>query len=289
MLVILEGNERTGKTTIAKALEAKGFKYVHFSSPHKKYFQQNYVGPTYLDDMVEFLVSTSGKDYVLDRSTYGELIYPKIFNRPALLSQEDIETLREIEDSLNVVRVLMVDENVNAHWKRCVENKEPINQIQFSQINSMFMHLHSDFGFTQASLGYLSADKIVEAILNAGNQGESLSGRELTSSNSKQQDIEVVEAKIEVMQPVKQQHISAEQKRLLEANAINDILSARVIKKKGDYFDVLEDKIRAFLNNEMAILLGTRKEQQHIKQNSLTDDEVEFLRILVKKAKETKR
>ena len=63
--VILEGIDRTGKSTVAEVYKEKGFEVVHMDAPDKKYAKDGYTGPSYLDDLVELFISYSGKDVVL--------------------------------------------------------------------------------------------------------------------------------------------------------------------------------------------------------------------------------
>ena len=77
--------------------------------------------------------------------------------------------------------------------------------------------------------------------------------------------------------------MTPEQLKLLQANAINDVMTGRIVKKKGDAYDILEDKIRMFLNTELAFLLGTNK-----MNSSFTEEETMILKALVNKVKEKK-
>jgi len=79
--------------------------------------------------------------------------------------------------------------------------------------------------------------------------------------------------------------LSPEQLKLAEANAINEILTSRIVKKKGDHFDVIEEKIRYFLNNQLADLLGTGKNNQF---ESFSKEEIEMLKAVVKRMREKK-
>ena len=80
--IVLEGLDRTGKTTAAKQFEKLGYEIVHFSAPKKDYLDPLYVGPTYFEDVVGILNSYANKDVVFDRSWYGELVWPSIYSRP---------------------------------------------------------------------------------------------------------------------------------------------------------------------------------------------------------------
>jgi hypothetical protein len=82
--VIIEGLDRTAKSTLANMYVQKGYKLIHFSAPDKKYSESGYSGPSYLEDLIEMMVSLSGQDVVFDRSHYGELIWPYVYGRRPL-------------------------------------------------------------------------------------------------------------------------------------------------------------------------------------------------------------
>jgi polyphosphate kinase 2 (PPK2 family) len=115
--IILEGNEKVGKSTVANFYAQKGFQVVHFSAPPKKYSQLGYSGPSYLDDLLEKLMPLSGQDVLFDRSWWGELVWPQVFGRMPLLSEEDFDLLKEIEEQNLVERYLLVDKDHKAHWQ----------------------------------------------------------------------------------------------------------------------------------------------------------------------------
>lgn len=77
MRVIIEGAEGTGKSTLAAALAEKhGLDVCHCGRDDPGDY--------------EFYLHTSRKENcVWDRHTIGELIYPKVFNRPGRLNAED--------------------------------------------------------------------------------------------------------------------------------------------------------------------------------------------------------
>jgi hypothetical protein len=126
----------------------QGYDVVHFSAPDKKYSAPGYTGPSYLEDIVSLLVSLSGKKIVYDRSWMGEsAVWPFVYGRNALLTSEDIEYIREIEDQNQPTRILLHDPDTRAHWQRCVDNKEPLDPIQFKTASSLFYTMAEQYGF----------------------------------------------------------------------------------------------------------------------------------------------
>jgi len=75
-LIILEGIDRTGKTSVAQMFEKQGFELLHISAPPKDTTPDQYVG-----EWVDLLTGIQGRNVVLDRSHYGELVWPQIYNR----------------------------------------------------------------------------------------------------------------------------------------------------------------------------------------------------------------
>lgn len=267
--IICEGLDRTGKTTVAELYKSQGYEIVHLSAPSKKFTQPGYSGPSYLDEMLELYISKSGKDVFWDRSVYGELIWSQIYGRNPQLSEEDFEVLKEIEQQNNSEYVLMHDPNTEDHWNRCVQNKEPLTKVQFIQAGRLYNQaLVVQRGFIKRTLpDYIKQPE----------------PKEVESTIIVEKTHEVVE---ESKQPeLKKVEVTPEQKRLIQANVINDVLSSRIIKKKGDFYDTIEGKIRNFLNNELSTLIGMKSSDK----SELSSDEILFLKTLIKQAqKKTK-
>src|ERR1035437_8949175 len=126
-LIICEGMDRVGKTSIANLFESKGYEVIHMSAPPK-----GQTSDLFLEEMMELIHNAASRDIFLDRSYYGEAcIWPKIYGRESLIDEQGLEVLRELEDSIGTQRILMHDPNSEAHWQRCVENNEPLTKVQF--------------------------------------------------------------------------------------------------------------------------------------------------------------
>jgi len=267
-LIIIEGIDRSGKSTLAKAYEAQGYRYIHFSAPDKKYYQPGYTGPSYLDDMIDTLVSLSGQDVVLDRSHYGECVWPYVYLRNPLLSDDDLEILREIEQQNDVTRILMYDDNIEAHWKRCVDNNEPLTRTDFDSAIQLYDALAYKYGFVKLT------KQDIAPILNEAK----------TSTPEKVEDMAQAQEKLPESNVVKidtTSKLTPEQLKLQQANAINDILSSRIIKRKGNEYEIIENKIREFLNVELAQLLGTGRSVPQ-----LSTEDIAILKALADRVRE---
>ena len=101
MKIILEGAKGTGKTTLSKALEKKGFKVFHSSSETKND----------LDYHLNLLEQDG--DCVLDRFSIGEVIYPFLYSRVPKITLEQMEqTLRKTNSKgEDVVTIILFSSN----------------------------------------------------------------------------------------------------------------------------------------------------------------------------------
>ena len=265
-LVILEGLDRTGKSTVAKYFETLGFELIHMSAPAK-----GTNADAYLQEIIDIVSSASTKDIVLDRSHYGELVWPQIYNRKALLTEDDIEAIREVEQSVGVQRIWMTDDDLKAHWQRCVDNKEPLDKAQFTRARGLFSSMAQQYGFEKVTLQTFTKQfPDIKAIL------EQEKATILEEKTLQQPDEAVSE------QPVKisNNKQSPEQHKLEVANAINDILSKRILKVKGNVYDGIENEVRLFLNTKLGKLLGGTT----LNEVNLTQEEIKFYKLMYKRA-----
>jgi hypothetical protein len=183
-----------------------------------------------------------------------------VYGRESLLSDEGLEVLRELEESVGTVRILMYDPNVEAHWKRCVDNKEPLTKVQFVLARKLYGELTDKYGFERKTL-------------------------------RDYKEIEVEEPEMKLEEPEKKAtpapiKLTSEQMKLETANAINEVLGKRIVKQKGLVFDKIENNLRIFLNTELGKILGTKNE---IQTGQFSTEEVELLRFFCKKLKENQK
>jgi hypothetical protein len=279
-LVLLEGLDRTGKSTVAAYFETLGFEVIHLSAPPKGTSSDEY-----LNDMVVLLSQAANKDIVLDRTHYGELIWPQVYSTPQkprvpLLDEDQIEALREIEESVGVQRLWMTDNNIEAHWKRCVDNKEPLDKSQFTRARALYSTMAHKYKFEPVTLqsfikkfpdAQLIVDKEKAEELANQTLNVTVTNDQVTVVDANQPAISTTHAKY----PTK----TKEQHTLEVANVVNDILSKRILKGKGDVYDGLEAELRNFLNNKLGKLLGHAPTEL-----SLTPEEIKFYKAMYKRA-----
>lgn len=275
-IVILEGLDRTGKSTVAAYFESKGYQLIHMSAPDKALTQPGYTGPSYLDQMVDMLQKGAVNDIVLDRSHYGELVWPQIYGRKALLNEEDFEVLREIEESIGVKRILMHDKDAEAHWQRCVDNEEPLTKAQFVRARSIYSSMGQKYGFESVTLPAF----IKEFDLDPATIEPAVSDGPSDAVEPGQSPVKAKGGKPGAARPK-----VLDQRQLLEkANAINSVLEKPILKQKGLLYDELETDIRNFLNTKLAEIFG-----KNTSNESFTKDEIVFLKSLIKRATEKER
>lgn len=271
-LVLIEGLDRTGKSTVASYFkEHHNYEIIHLSAPPKDMSSEQY-----FQELVEIISLAATKDIVMDRTHYGELIWPIIFNRRPLLSKEDIASLREIEESVGVRRILMHDNNVHAHWQRCVDNNEPLNKIQFTKARSLYYQLAKQYGFEVFTL-----DQFLGASPDKSGSADSVSNTDLGVSKIETRSVDSVSAPTNKNNTKHTQTKTPQQLKLEKANAINDILSRNILKIKGPIYEELEQEIRAFLNDKLSHILGGSSSNQEL---TLTPEEVKFYKIMYKRA-----
>lgn len=270
--ILLEGLDRSGKSTVAEMYKRKGFDVVHMEAPDKKYFQPGYSGPSYLEEVVNMYTIYDGKDVLFDRTIYGECIWPEIFNRQALLTDEDFEYLQRLEYNNDAVKILMYDQNTEAHWQRCVDNNEPINRLQFVQASRLYDKLAQKYNFDKRQLGDFSeedsdgVDKPLTDIKNNGNPNDSGDIRQNSTRADSKSDgnnsSETLDEKLE------------------RANAIRSLLKSSLIKKKGEVFNKLEQDIKLFLEKELEDIFTEKK------QAEFTHEEILLLKGIANRLKE---
>lgn len=262
-LIVCEGLDRTGKTTVARYFESLGYRNIHMSAPGK-----NQTADSYFQDMVDIVTMAATQDIFLDRSYYGELIWPSIYGRKSLLSDEDVTYLRELEQSADTKHILMYDTEVEAHWKRCLEENEPLNKVQFTRARALYSQMASKYDFEMITLPqflkeYPDAVKFNDSKLNLNKDNTS----SIKDEASQLQDAVLLK--------------TPEQLKLEKANAINEILSKRLLKLKGQIYDDLENEIRGFLNSKLSQLLGGTPDKTELR---LSHDEIKFYKAMYARA-----
>ena len=273
--VLLEGIDRTGKTTVADIYKSKGYETVHMTAPSKKYKDPGYAGPSYLDDMLEMYMKYDNKDVIFDRTVYGEAVWPHVYGREPMLTEDDIEILQDFESRNSAQRILMIDSDAAAHWKRCVYNKEPLNNNQFRTASALFNKMAHKYNFLPREL------KDYKDVKAADNKSDSAVDKQEAAVAKGQTETPSPSPSPNTLKLVTQSQEETELSKLEKANAIRDVLSKQLLKQKGGAFDTLEKDIKNFLKQQLSSIF---KESQS--QVSLTGEEISVLKIFCQRLKE---
>jgi hypothetical protein len=226
--------------------------------------------------MVDLLMKYDGKDVVFDRSWYGEIcIWPYVYGRTPQLSVDDVEIFREFEDRNFAERYLLSDPNVEAHWRRCVENKEPLNRPQFNIANMLYKKMAEEHDFKTVDLTHFVDIKHVKK-----------DEQPVAATEEQPKVVDVVapaDSDIDTSVSSRKLVKTSEQRKLDQANAINDILSKRIIRFKGEEYDAIEGEVRKFLNTKLGSLFGASPIAD------LSPDEVQILKLMAQRLKEKEK
>ena len=276
--IILEGLDRSGKSSVANLYKQRGYEIFHFSAPDKKYKDPMYAGPSYFEDMMELYVQLSGRDVVFDRSIYGELVWPKVYNRDPLLDEDEIKELQEIELQNLCQHIVMYDKNVKAHWQRCEQNNEPLDKAQFNLARKLFFEVADKYGFGKKTIEDFGIHP--GQLVESGDEATEVGGSD--DGNPVDTDAQSGQQKTMRQDPRSNASDRGAKARLEKANAINKILSSKIINKKGDIYEEVEKDIRFFLEDRMTELLGGEP-------NGFSTNEVKTLKLFVKRLMEKER
>jgi len=281
--ILLEGLDRSGKSSVAEIYKKQGYEVVHMDAPNKKFQQTGYAGPSYLEEIVEMYNLYAGKDVVFDRTVYGELVWPEVFMRMPLLNNEDLEYLSQLEYNQDATKYLMVPEDTEAHWKRCVDNKEPINRIQFVQAARLYDKLELERGFERKQLSDFSelaeeSDKL-ESQKDSGKEKLQKDEKNTDGDGSDTSSVGTSKKSSIVNKTIKNGNISSMAERLERANAIRAILGSKILKKKNSVYSNLEEDIRGFLEDQLGQLFEVKTEK------TFTEDEIQILKIYAQRIK----
>lgn len=130
MIVILEGCDKTGKTTLANKFQALGYEYRHFSAPAP--------GQNAYQELLRFLVDpkvlreiSKGARFVLDRFHLGELVYPSIVGRESSMNVERFVAIEGRLDWLGAIVIHTTDEvpRIARRFKTDQEKTQKAHQI----------------------------------------------------------------------------------------------------------------------------------------------------------------
>ena len=269
--ILIDGLDRSGKSSLTESYKKQGYTVVHMEAPSKKYYADNYSGESYFEELVRMYTKYDGQNVVFDRTPYGELIWPNIYGRKALLEAEDLDYLGELERNNNAERFLMYDKNTEAHWQRCVDNNEPLTRQQFGRASIFYDRLAHDYKFKKKQLtdfdefSGITNPRITESVL--------------VPASGNPDKVEPVDNKRSTSRDT---HVPAEtlEDKLELANAIKDVLQGKILKKKGGNYDKLEEQIKVFLQDKLEEIFVGKADK------TFSEDEIMILKSMTKRIRE---
>lgn len=143
-LVVIEGVDRTGKSTLARGLRdrwspTRPVKVVHSSAP------ENDVLSEYVPLLAEYLHGER-HHLVLDRSHIGEAVWPSLFGRDCLMTPYELALLNAAFHAAGALFVLCVrDEDELLEAFRLADPPEPLSEDLIGEacdrFHAQFVHL----------------------------------------------------------------------------------------------------------------------------------------------------
>jgi len=294
--ILLEGLDRSGKSSVAKYYKDQGYEVIHMSAPDKKYFKEKYSGESYLEEIVRMYSKYDGKDVVFDRTVYGELVWPNIFGRLSLLNEEDLEYLSMMERNNDCDKILMYDSNTDAHWQRCLDNNEPLSRLQFGRANVFYERLAREYSFIKKELPDFPEIGVPRSTRSDGAGTDSVS-RDVGSASKHVGNNDIVGpsdqdpkvgngisnkvGNVGQSLSISEDSITTIEQKLERANAIRSLLQGKIVKKQGKIYDDIDENIRRFLQRELDSIFTKRLDSE-----IFTENEVNILKSLVQRVQE---
>lgn len=124
MIIVIEGVDGSGKTTLANQISSQaGFEVIHRSKPETNEERLNML------QMYRAIIA-SGKDIILDRSWYSEVVYGQVMRDISFIS---IEQMKQLENELANVGGLVIycTGDVDKLWQRaCLRGESYITDYR---------------------------------------------------------------------------------------------------------------------------------------------------------------
>ena len=139
MIIIIEGPDGSGKTTLAEKMHKQtGYKLLHRSYPKTEEDKERM--------MAEYMqVIKSGVNCIFDRSWYSEMVYGPVMRNDSIISYPQMYTL-ERELTKRGAIVIYCGGMISNMWARCKERGEDyvVDIQKYSQICHDFETLMYD-------------------------------------------------------------------------------------------------------------------------------------------------
>lgn len=131
MLIIIEGADCTGKSTLARAIMEtdveNGMTYITKGPPTYKNPVQEYLWP------LSRYVPGDGFHYVCDRWHIGEMIYPEVFNRETTMNKEHFKIIDGVLRNLGAFVI-----HLHPGWDTVKERYEKRGDKRITNIDQLW-------------------------------------------------------------------------------------------------------------------------------------------------------
>lgn len=145
MIVLLEGMDKVGKSTVASYYcKQYNCQYIHMSAPASGTTKDEYIL-----QMVDIIAGTHGKNVVFDRTWYGELVWPHAYSRTSLLDAHACNVLTRLAEKIHdgqICKIYMYDPNKEDHQARMREFKEP--SYNYDLVSGLYSQSMTEAGFS---------------------------------------------------------------------------------------------------------------------------------------------
>ena len=238
--IILEGFANlTQKTEFYKK---QGYEHISLPIYDKKYKIPGHTGSNYFEDIIDIYLEASNKEKVIfTKSHYSTIISNRTRGVKSPISDEDFIALKDFEKSNNVKYLL----DLSSFDGNIQTIKEPLD-------------LFKEYGFETSKEEEIPAEEPPVTIVEEPN---------------------IITPSSILPAVINHKHSTKEQMILEKANAINKILSKRIIKQEDHVYNEIERDVRDFLNKKLGNLLGKPTEE------TFSKEEIEILKIFALKAK----
>lgn len=137
MIVILEGNDRAGKTTIANALvEEDNFRCVHFGPPETNDFGTEF-HVRLLEELIKEVEAEHPRDLVFDRAHLGELVYGPLDRGVTAMTWGQMAQIERVFQGAGAILV-WVDTDPIECWGRATGTSDEAPVERFASVHALY-------------------------------------------------------------------------------------------------------------------------------------------------------
>lgn len=157
MILLIDGPDGTGKTTVCNILAEK-LEWPIVKMPNMKEYFDKGMTEEFSKFFNEMLLQFKGFDFILDRGYTSSLVYSKVYER-----QFDLSYLYNYEKDLNAKVIILTVSDEKMYERRPVD-EIIINELR-SEIRDEFERLAASHNYKLIDTSNLTPEEVVEEIL----------------------------------------------------------------------------------------------------------------------------